>query len=121
MKIYLSGPISEIIEKEGLDKVKDIFEEAEKDLSIAGLDVVNPMKNGIPSYESWGNHMEVDIKLLRTCDAICFLQTCDLYKSDGVDIEKIWAKKERLMQTWQIKQEGRNLYVNKRTENTLNN
>ena len=119
MKIYLSGPISEIIEKDCLATAKRIFKQAENKLRRWGYEVENPMENGLPTYATWEQHMEVDIKMLLRCDIICFLHTCDLYPSDGVIVEKIYARKKGLREVREVIDETGISFYNYQLDETL--
>ena len=87
MKIYISGQISGL----PLDEVKAKFQDAENRIVEHGDEVVNPLKNGIPSTESWEVHMAADIVLLLDCDAIYMLQGWEASK--GATLEKNIAER----------------------------
>ena len=89
MKIYISGKITGI-EKEAIA----IFEKAEKELLVAGYEVVNPMKLNHDHDKSWASYMKVCIKALCDCDAIYLLHNWQ--DSDGANIEFGIALKLRL-------------------------
>lgn len=69
-RVYLSGPIS------GMDpeRVKSAFMRACRLLeSMSDVEIVTPLKNGLPPTASWEQHMDVDLALLKACDNICLL------------------------------------------------
>lgn len=80
MKIYISGKISGLPEAEVAFK----FKQAERGLTQAGCESVNPFEIGLPyeaqwlseglsDRERWERHMDRDLDLLRDCDAIFLL------------------------------------------------
>lgn len=87
MKIYISGQISGL----PLNEVKAKFQDAEKRIVEHGYEAVNPLKNGIPSTESWEVHMAADIVLLLDCDAIYMLPGWE--SSKGATLEKNIAER----------------------------
>ena len=81
-RIYISGQISglqrEIAERK--------FAKAEAQLRAAGLEPVNPMRNGLPYSASWEAHMGVDIANLLGCPAIYMLPCWR--RSRGASLER---------------------------------
>lgn len=85
MKVYISGPITEVSEFE------KNFQSAEDYLSGRGYEVVNPVKvgkelekkNPAPSYN---DYMRVDIAALIECDAIFMMEGSS--SSSGAKCEK---------------------------------
>ena len=86
MKVYISGKVT------GLPfcEVKEKFERAEWLLEDIGLNVVNPLKNGLSLQDSWEQHIVRDIGLLLECDGILMLTTW--MDSKGASIEHFIAK-----------------------------
>jgi nucleoside 2-deoxyribosyltransferase len=70
IKIYLSGPISDL----PLDEARKRFADVEAALRAErGCEVLNPFNNGLHWSDSWGDHMKADIKMLLEADAIYML------------------------------------------------
>lgn len=72
-RVYISGKIS----GKKLEDASADFEEREKILRAKGYEPVNPFRE---SYKFFGTYdapyeeiIDYDLKLLATCDAICFL------------------------------------------------
>lgn len=70
-RLYISGPISGHDEEdvrvsfsEAIIYLKSIFQDYE---------IINPLDNGLPYDAPWEKHMEIDLEILRTCDAIYFM------------------------------------------------
>ena len=82
-KIYISGAI----EHHDLKERKEVFRAAEVDLVLAGYEVINPFKNGVPQTAPWREHMKVDIALLLTCDYIYMLQGWELSKGCKLELD----------------------------------
>jgi len=68
IKIYISGKISGI-ESEAVG----LFEKAEKELRLKGLDPINPMTLNHEHDKSWHSYMKEDVKALCDCDQIFML------------------------------------------------
>lgn len=81
-KIYISGKITGLEEKEALR----IFCEAETELVNKGFIVFNPMTIEHNHDKSWSNYMKTDIKALMECDAIYMLPNWNTSK--GAKIER---------------------------------
>ena len=82
MRVYISGKIT------GLEysEVERLFNAAEKKLSKNGFTPVNPLRNNLPMWASWREHMKKDIQILLSCDAIFML---DNWKdSKGATLER---------------------------------
>lgn len=69
MRIYISGPISGLL----YEDVRDRFDRVERYFKNQGVEVVNPMKNGLPASAPWHEHMLRDLELLDGCDTIYML------------------------------------------------
>ena len=83
IRVYIAGPITG-----NPDYMKE-FDEAEKLLSQNNyLSVVNPAKLSamLPKDFKWHEYMEVDLELLRHCDAIYMLDGWE--QSEGARIER---------------------------------
>ena len=81
-RIYLSGPITGY----DIEERKRYFESIEKGFEMAGFEVVNPLKNGLPESATYKEHIKKDIELLLTCDYIVILPDSD--KSKGAKLEQ---------------------------------
>ena len=86
MKIYISGQITGLPVAEYTEK----FSRAEAELKAKGYDVVNPLRNGLPSGARWQEQMKTDIRLLLDCQAIYLLANWE--KSIGATLEREIAK-----------------------------
>ena len=88
--VYISGAIS------GTDDYMERFENAEKDLLSRGYTVINPAKinSFLPTTTTWEQYMEIDYKILDTCDTIYMLN--DWNKSRGAKAEHEYAKEHGL-------------------------
>lgn len=83
--IYLSGKISGL----DFDEAFKLFEEAEQEVRLLGLNPINPMKLNHNHGKTWIDYMEVDLRALKHCVGIYML---DNYQdSDGARIEYIFA------------------------------
>lgn len=69
IRIYIAGPITGI-----KDYNKPEFDKAEELLSGFGLEVVNPLKNGIAKEAPWVDHMKTDIPKMLKCEAVYALK-----------------------------------------------
>lgn len=81
-KVYLSGPITGY----DIEERKRYFGSIEKGFEMAGFEVVNPLKNGLPKSTAYEEHIKKDIELLLTCDSIAMLPDSD--KSKGAMLEQ---------------------------------
>ena len=86
MKIYISGKITGL----PYDEVVRKFGEAERRIHATQNIPVNPLRNGVHISADWVKHMEADIRMLMTCDAILLLP--DWKDSPGARIEKTIAE-----------------------------
>ena len=86
-RIYISGRITGLDYKEAFNK----FEQAEKELTVKGYDVVNPMKI-VPFNKdwSWFDYLSADIKLMGNCTHIYMLK--NWRESGGASLEHEAAK-----------------------------
>lgn len=91
-RVYLSGPITGLTEKEYTRR----FARAEQHYEAAGYEVVNPVTIGqelqktIPQ-PTWGDYMKVDLEALATCTHIALLEGWE--NSPGAQSEKREALK----------------------------
>lgn len=69
MKVYISGAIS----GREPNEVRKEFERVEKLLTSLGLEVVNPLANGLTDDHTWEEHMRADLHLLLECDKVAVL------------------------------------------------
>lgn len=81
MRVYISGKIS----GKTLEQAEADFAHYAQIIRENGHEPVNPMRNGLPFDAPWADHMERDLALLKTCDAICLLP--DWVVSTGAQIE----------------------------------
>ena len=65
IRIYIAGPITDI-----KDYNKPEFDKAEVFLLALRLEVVNPLKNGLPKEAPWVEHMKANIPNMLKCDAV---------------------------------------------------
>lgn len=110
-KIYLSGPMSILIEAGKEDEVIEMFRVAEMNLKNFGFEVVNPFNNGVDKNEPWIRHILADLALLDPCDCICYLHTWDLMQSSGSEMEKIVARKDKKIEIKEILRDGNYSYI----------
>lgn len=82
MKIYISGQITGL----PLEEARAKFGKVENELIKQGYEVVNPLKNGIPTNAPWEVHIAMDIVLLIGCQAIYLLP--DWHYSKGATLER---------------------------------
>jgi hypothetical protein len=75
MKIYLSGAIPNPLTPEARQR----FEDAEKIWNDCGLEVINPLKNGLPDTAPRAQHRACNRNMLATCDALYLI---DGWKED---------------------------------------
>lgn len=68
-RIYISGPVT------GTTDYMERFARAEKELTVAGYEVINPVKviSDMPSSLTWEECMHICIAMLDICDSICML------------------------------------------------
>lgn len=80
-KVYISGQIS------GLPRaqVVESFETVENLLILSGMEVISPVRNGLPAEAPWEDHMIVDIANLMACDSVYLLRNWE--NSRGARIE----------------------------------
>lgn len=84
MRVYISGAIT------GNDNYKEDFARAERELSAAGHEVINPVKlEDILPQLTYEEYMKLDLALLDVCDAIFMLY--DWKKSRGANREYGYA------------------------------
>lgn len=81
IKYYISGKITGLPPSEYIAR----FSKAEADLTAKGYEVVNPLRNGLPSGAQWQEQMKADIRLLLDCNAIYLLANWE--QSIGATLE----------------------------------
>lgn len=95
MKIYISGQITGLKEKEA----KIYFDRAEKMLLEKGYNPVNPMRINPPiKNKSWKDYMIDDLRLLFDCEAIYLIDNWQMSKGGKNRIlycEKAWNEYNR--------------------------
>jgi chromosomal replication initiation ATPase DnaA len=69
MHIYISGKVTGL----PFPEVKAKFQDMQDFLEDLGLEVVNPINNGLTKDESWEQHIVRDIAMLLPCEAVCML------------------------------------------------
>ena len=76
MKIYISGPISGVLD------YKEKFDQAEKHLKeeYPNAEIINPTMIVLPSTCTHEDYMKIDFMLLDLCDAIYMMPGWDLSK-----------------------------------------
>lgn len=101
MIIYISGPITK--DKNYYEK----FLNAEKRLKEAGYEVINPAKIAtlLPNSFEYGDYMDIDLNLLKKCDAIYLLKNWK--NSLGAVIEQKLAKELGLKVIYQVSKNER--------------
>ena len=80
-KVYISGAIT----GRNLEDARADFAAAETLWNTLGIDVANPLKNGLPSSASWNEHMKADTAMLWDCDAIHLLPGWELSRGARVE------------------------------------
>jgi hypothetical protein len=98
IRVYLSGPVTALIDAGREQEAIAAFSMAEQNLKALGFEVVNPCNNGIDLNDKWIKHIIKDIELEDTCQAICYLHNYDLFPSPGGQMEKIVARREKKME-----------------------
>lgn len=85
MRIYIAGKIT------GLDNYRESFDQIEKVFKTFGHEVINPCKlNDIYPQLTWDDYMELDMTLIRSCDAVYFMENWK--NSKGATIEHEYTK-----------------------------
>lgn len=69
LRAYLSGPISGY----DMNERSKAFSEVEELIREPGIEVVNPLNNGLPDDAEWSDHMLRDLEMLIDCDMIVLL------------------------------------------------
>ena len=91
MRIYISGPISGVLD------FKEKFEKAEQDLraTYPNAEIINPTMIKLPSSCTHEDYMRIDFMLLDLADAIYMLKSWD--KSKGACMEYGYAMAKDLI------------------------
>lgn len=85
MRIYISGKIT------GLDNYRENFDRIERILKSYGHEVVNPCRvKDIYDFFTWDDFMDVDMCMIRRCDAVYFMENWK--SSRGATMEHEYAK-----------------------------
>lgn len=89
MRIYLSGPIT------GTDDYMERFNQAQEKMEKKGWEVINPAVFGatLPGM-TWTELMEVDIALIKNCDAIYMMKGWE--NSIGASEEHYLAQERKI-------------------------
>ena len=93
MKIYISGKIGDITDPAVEQAVVEKFANAQELLEELGLEVENPLNNGLPRNAPWIQHLGRDLEILDGCDGIFMLR--DWKTSRGAGHEFDYANRER--------------------------
>lgn len=93
MKIYISGKIGDISDPAVELAVVEKFASAEELLESLGLEVENPLNNGLPRNASWIQHLGRDLEILDGCDGVFMLK--DWKISRGAQHEFDFANREK--------------------------
>lgn len=88
MKIYISGPISGVLD------YKEKFDQAEKHLKekYPNAEIINPTMIVLPSSCTHEDYMKIDFMLLDLADAVYFMQGWDLSKGCNQEYGYAMAK-----------------------------
>lgn len=99
MKIYISGPITGIDK----DKCEAVFTLAAGQLALKGYEPVSPwhLSRLLPPSFTYEDYMEIDMVLLKKCDAILMLPGWE--NSRGATKELTYAKKNDMKVFFDIK------------------
>ena len=92
MKIYISGKIGDISDPADEQAAIEKFASAQDLLESLGLEVENPLKNGLPHNAPWIRHLGRDLEILDGCDGIFMLR--DWKSSRGAEHEFDFANRE---------------------------
>lgn len=92
MKIYISGKIGDITDPADEQAVIEKFASAQNLLESLGLEVENPLDNGLPHNAPWIRHLGRDLEILDGCDGIFMLR--DWKSSRGAGHEFDFANRE---------------------------
>jgi hypothetical protein len=88
-RVYISGPISGVIEAE------EYFREAEQKIEAAGFIAINPctLINGGGKLK-WEDYIDMDLAILKKCNCIYMLNGWQ--NSRGATLEKEFAEKHNI-------------------------
>lgn len=92
MKIYISGKVGDISDPAVEQAVVEKFANAQELLEELGLEVENPLNNGLPRNAPWIQHLGRDLEILDGCDGIFMLR--DWKTSRGAGHEFDYANRE---------------------------
>ena len=92
MKIYISGKIGDISDPADEQAAIEKFASAQDLLESLGLEVENPLNNGLPHNAPWIRHLGRDLEILDGCDGIFMLR--DWKSSRGAEHEFDFANRE---------------------------
>lgn len=92
MKIYISGKIGDISDPADEQAAIEKFASAQNLLESLGLEVENPLDNGLPHNAPWIRHLGRDLEILDGCDGIFMLR--DWKSSRGAGHEFDFANRE---------------------------
>lgn len=92
MKIYISGNIGDISDPADKQAAIEKFASAQDLLESLGLEVENPLNNGLPHNAPWIRHLGRDLEILDGCDGIFMLR--DWKSSRGAEHEFDFANRE---------------------------
>ena len=88
-RVYISGPITGVIEAE------EYFREAEQKIEAAGFIAINPytLINGSGKL-TWEDYIDMDLAILKKCNCIYMLNGWQ--NSRGATLEKAFAKRHNI-------------------------
>lgn len=88
MRIYISGPVTNVLD------YKEKFDQAEKHLkqTYPNAEIINPTMIVLPSSCKHEDYMKIDFMLLDLCDAVYFMPGWDLSKGCNQEYGYAMAK-----------------------------
>ena len=92
-KIYISGPIT------GVDNYMDRFNKIEKQLTDAGLIVINPARVNaqLPEQTTHEEYMTTSIAMLDMCQAIFMMEGWEESKGCAIEFEYAYEHKIQIV------------------------
>lgn len=87
MKIYISGKIGDISDPADEQAAIEKFASAQNLLESLGLEVENPLNNGLPHNAPWIRHLGRDLEILDGCDGIFMLRDWKMSRGAGHEFD----------------------------------
>lgn len=87
MKIYISGKIGDISDPVDEQSAIEKFASAQDLLESLGLEVENPLNNGLPHNAPWIRHLGRDLEILDGCDGIFMLRDWKMSRGAGHEFD----------------------------------